>query len=197
LHRGNLTQQELKDVSNSLKIRLDNTRKLLDTLLDWAMLQMNEIKIQLEDIKLSELVENNLAYFREVGDKHIDFVNNVKEDQLVSADRNMLDLIIRNLVSNSIKFTDESGKVEVVTEFGPKKSLIVMIKDNGIGMSTEQMDQLFDSNTLYTTRGTANEKGTGLGLRLCKEFVDRMGGNIWVESVEGKGSTFKFTINRA
>jgi signal transduction histidine kinase len=197
LHEGNLTQQELKDVSLSLKVRLDNTRKLLDTLLDWAMLQMNEIKIQKENIELSKLVESNLAYFREVGDKKIDFINTVKEGQMVSADRNMLDLIIRNLVSNSIKFTDEGGKVEVTTEFGPKKSLIVMIKDNGIGMSTDQMDKLFDTNTLYTTRGTANEKGTGLGLRLCKEFVERMGGNIWVESVEGKGSTFKFTINRA
>ncbi len=197
LHEGNLTQQELKDVSLSLKVRLDNTRKLLDTLLDWAMLQMNEIKIQLEHINLSEVVESNLAYFREVGDKKIDFVNNVKQDQLISADRNMLDLIIRNLISNSIKFTDDGGKVEVITEYGPKKSLIVMIKDDGIGMSTDQMDKLFDSNTLYTTRGTANEKGTGLGLRLCKEFVERMGGNIWVESTEGKGSTFKFTINRA
>ena len=143
------------------------------------------------------MVESNLAYFREVGDKKINFVNAVKEDQMVSADRNMLDLIIRNLVSNSIKFTEEGGTVEVSTEFGPKKSLIVMIKDNGIGMSSDQMDKLFDSNTLYTTRGTANEKGTGLGLRLCKEFVERMGGNIWVESVEGKGSTFKFTLNRA
>ncbi|MTI40584.1 tetratricopeptide repeat-containing sensor histidine kinase [Fulvivirga lutimaris] len=197
LHEGNLTQQELKDVSLSLKVRLDNTRKLLDTLLDWAMLQMNEIKIQKEDIELNKLVESNLAYFREVGDKKIDFINSVKGEQMVSADRNMLDLIIRNLVSNSIKFTDEGGKVEVTTEFGPKKSLIVLIKDNGIGMSTDQMDKLFDTNTLYTTRGTANEKGTGLGLRLCKEFVERMGGNIWVESVEGKGSTFKFTINRA
>ena len=197
LHEGNLTQQELKDVSLSLKIRLDNTRKLLDTLLDWAMLQMNEIKIQLEEIKLIDVVESNLAYFREVGDKEIDFVNSVKKDQIVAADRNMLDLIIRNLVSNSIKFTDDGGKVEVSTEFGPKKSLIVMIKDNGIGMSIDQMDKLFDTSTLYTTRGTANEKGTGLGLRLCKEFVERMGGNIWVESVEGTGSTFKFTINRA
>lgn len=197
LDEGNLTQQELKDVSHSLKIRLDNTRKLLDTLLDWAMLQMNEIKIHKEEIVLTDLVESNLAYFREVGDKKIDFVNAVKDDQMVAADRNMLDLIIRNLVSNSIKFTEEGGKVEVTTEYGPKKSLIVMIKDNGIGMSSDQMEKLFDTSTLYTTRGTANEKGTGLGLRLCKEFVERMGGNIWVESVEGKGSTFKFTINRA
>jgi signal transduction histidine kinase len=76
-------------------------------------------------------------------------------------------------------------------------NLQIRVIDNGIGMSIDQMDKLFDTSTLYTTRGTANEKGTGLGLRLCKEFVERMGGNIWVESVEGTGSTFKFTINRA
>ncbi len=197
LDADNITQEELREVSRSLKIRLDNTRKLLDTLLDWAMLQMNEIKINAEAINLYDLVGDNLAFFSDLEDKKISFVNNTKPDDIVMADRNMLDLIIRNLVSNSIKFTTEGGKIEVTTERGPKKSLIVMIKDSGIGMSEEQMAKIFDTNTLYTTRGTANEKGTGLGLRLCKEFVERMGGNIWVESVQGEGSTFKFTINRA
>lgn len=197
LDEGNMTQKELKEVSHALRLRLDNTRKLLDTLLDWAMLQMNEIKIHTEELDLGNIVEHNFKFFKEIDDKQIRFVNKVDKDSIVKADKNMLDLIIRNLISNAIKFTKEGGEIKVFTEQGPKKSLIVMIQDNGVGMSPEQMDKLFDSSELYTTRGTANEKGTGLGLRLCKEFVERMGGNIWVESTEGKGSIFKFTINRA
>ncbi|MEQ8926328.1 MAG: tetratricopeptide repeat-containing sensor histidine kinase [Fulvivirga sp.] len=197
LDEGNMTQQELKEVSHALKLRLDNTRKLLDTLLDWAMMQMNEIKINLENIKLKGMVEDNFTFFREIGEKNIIFVNSVEADRIVKADKNMLDLIIRNLVSNSIKFTEDGGRVEISTEEGPKNMLIVMINDDGVGMAPEQMNKLFNTTELYTTRGTANEKGTGLGLKLCKEFVERMGGNIWVESEQGKGSTFKFTVSLA
>ncbi len=197
LDGGNMTQKELKDLSVSLKIRLDNTRKLLDTLLDWAMVQMHEIKIQYEQISLSDLVDDNLVFFKEVADKNLEFINTVTKADIVNADRNMLDLIIRNLISNSIKFTKEGGVVEVSSESGSNNEVIVSIRDNGVGMSTEQMDKLFDTTELYTTRGTANEKGTGLGLRLCKEFVERMGGKIWVESTKGEGSTFKFTISKA
>jgi signal transduction histidine kinase/Tfp pilus assembly protein PilF len=197
LDGGNLTQSELNELSRSLKVRLNNTRKLLDTLLDWAMLQMNEIKIQNEVINLSSIVDENMMFFREVADKKLEFINLVNKEDLVKADHNMLDLIIRNLISNSIKFTKEGGKVEVSTEKGDEDSIVVLIKDNGVGISAEQIDKLFDTTELYTTRGTANEKGTGLGLRLCKEFVERMGGKIWVESTEGEGSTFKFTINKA
>ena len=197
LDEGNMTQKELKEVSHALRLRLDNTRKLLDTLLDWAMMQMNEIKINTEELNLSEIADQNFKFFKEIDEKKIDFINELEKNTLVKADKNMLDLIIRNLISNAIKFTNDGGEIKIYSEQGPKKSLIVMVEDNGVGMTPEQMDKLFDSSELYTTRGTANEKGTGLGLRLCKEFVERMGGNIWVESTEGKGSIFKFTINRA
>ncbi len=197
LDEGYMTQEELKEVSKSLKSRLTKTRKLLDTLLDWAMLQMDAIKINNEEIKLVDMVEDNLNFFREVEDKKIKYINNVPESDKVKADRNMLDLIIRNLVSNAIKFTDNGGEVKVGTETSKDGQLIVAIEDNGIGMSKDRMDKLFDTGEIYTTRGTANERGTGLGLKLCKEFVERMGGNILVESTEGKGSIFKFTIQKA
>ncbi|GAA0894177.1 hypothetical protein GCM10009122_38570 [Fulvivirga kasyanovii] len=196
LDEGNLNQEELRQLTKSLKVRLDNTRKLLDNLLDWALVQMNEITIQEEPLELKELVEENLNFFREINDKDIQFIDNVEKDTSVLADRNMLDLIIRNLVANSIKFTRDGGFVEISAEDKDNDTLIVSIKDNGIGMSEEQRSQLFNTTVLYTTKGTANEKGTGLGLKLCKEFVERMGGKIWVESKEGEGSTFKFTIKK-
>ncbi|MEP2774173.1 MAG: tetratricopeptide repeat-containing sensor histidine kinase [Fulvivirga sp.] len=196
LDEGHLTQEELLQVTKSLRIRLDNTRKLLDNLLDWAMMQMNEIEIKEEGLALKSIVEDNLTFFREVNDKEINFFNKVG-DELVIADRNMLDLVLRNLVSNSIKFTEPKGIVEVYVGESTDNEYTICVGDNGIGMSAEQRDKVFDSGMLYTTPGTSNEKGTGLGLKLCKEFVDRMGGKIWVESEEGKGSTFKFTIKKA
>lgn len=196
LDEGNLTQEELRQLTQSLKIRLDNTRKLLDNLLDWALVQMNEITIQEEPLELKDLVEQNLTFFREINDKNIQFINHVDEDTSVLADKNMLDLIIRNLVANSIKFTREGGFVDISAKDKDNDTLVVSIKDNGIGMNEEQKSQLFNTTVLYTTKGTANEKGTGLGLKLCKEFVERMGGDIWVESKEGEGSTFKFTIKK-
>ncbi|ELR70526.1 hypothetical protein C900_03685 [Fulvivirga imtechensis AK7] len=196
LDEGSLTQEELRQLTRSLKTRLDNTRKLLDNLLDWALVQMNEITIQEETMDLNHLVDDNLSFFREVNDKHIHFLNEVEEKTMVLADKNMLDLIIRNLIANSIKFTGEGGFVEVSVEERNNDWLIVEIRDNGMGMSEEQKAQLFNTTTLYTTKGTANEKGTGLGLKLCKEFVERMGGEIWVESTEGEGSSFKFTVKK-
>jgi len=192
---GHLSQDELKHLTKSLRIRLNNTRKLLDNLLDWAMVQMNEIDIKEEDLELKRIVEENLTFFREVNDKEINFFNKV-EGEVAFADRNMLDLVIRNLISNSIKFTDDKGEVEVYVESNDHE-LTVCIGDNGVGMTKEQTEKLFDTSVIYTTPGTSNEKGTGLGLKLCKEFVERMGGKIWVESEEGKGSTFKFTVKKA
>ncbi|WP_238354362.1 tetratricopeptide repeat-containing sensor histidine kinase [Fulvivirga marina] len=196
LDEGSLNQEELRQLTKSLKVRLDNTRKLLDNLLDWALVQMNEITIQEEPLELKDLVTENLNFFREINDKNIEFIDLVEKDTSVLADRNMLDLIIRNLVANSIKFTREGGFVEISAEDKDNDTLIIKIRDNGIGMSEEQKSQLFNTTVLYTTKGTANEKGTGLGLKLCKEFVERMGGKIWVESKEGEGSTFKFTIKK-
>ncbi|MDX1628160.1 MAG: tetratricopeptide repeat-containing sensor histidine kinase [Fulvivirga sp.] len=191
---GHLTQEELVQLTKSLRIRLNNTRKLLDNLLDWAMLQMNEIEIKKESVPLKDVVQENLAFFREINDKQISFFDHVT-NEVVMADRNMLDLIIRNLISNSIKFTKQKGIVEVFVEDG-NTDWIVCIKDNGVGMTPEEVNKVFDKSLIYTTPGTSNEKGTGLGLKLCKEFVNRMNGKIWVESEEGKGSTFKFTVKK-
>ena len=196
LKEGYLTQQELIKLTQSLRVRLDSTSKMLDNLLDWAMMEMNEIMMRREDIELYNFVQSNLLFFQGSNEKRISFMNVVEKKVQVNADRNMLDLIIRNLISNSIKFTNQGGEIVVSSEEENDKMVVISICDNGVGMSPGTVENLFSTATLLTTPGTANEKGRGLGLRLCKEFVEKMGGKIWVESEEGKGSTFKFTIQK-
>ena len=196
MDKDNITEAEMRKMSHALRVRLNNTKKLLDTLLDWAMLQMHEIKIVKQEINLANLANDNFEFFRDIGEKEIVFVNDIPEGKMVSADRNMLDLIIRNIISNSIKFTEVGGEVRIYSKEESGDKITVSIEDNGVGMPQHQIDTLFDTSEFYTTRGTANEKGTGLGLRLCKEFVERMGGKIWVESTIGKGSIFNFTVSK-
>lgn len=111
----------------------------------------------------------------------------------VYADENMLKTVLRNLVANGIKFTDTNGKIDIYTVH--KQNFIeITVSDNGVGMNDEILDKLFKIDKNVTDNGTANEKGSGLGLILCKEFVDRHGGRIWIESLAGKGSAFKFSL---
>ncbi|UII20076.1 tetratricopeptide repeat-containing sensor histidine kinase [Fulvivirga ligni] len=193
---GHITQEELREHTKVLKARLENAKKLLGNLLDWAMVQMDELTIQNETLDLKELVEENITFFRETNDKHIQFFNKIDEEEQVRTDRNMLDLVIRNLISNAIKFTEASGFVEITAEDKSNDWLYVRVTDNGIGMSEEQVTHLFDKSGLHTTRGTENEEGTGLGLKLCKEFIERMGGELLVESKENEGTTFTFTVKK-
>jgi len=123
-------------------------------------------------------------------------VNSVPANAIALADSNTVNLVIRNLMTNAIKFTNDGGKVEMSAK-EQNNELVISVKDNGIGMKSDVLKILFDKTAPYTTRGTANEKGTGLGLILCKEFVEKNGGKIWVESDEGQGSTFWFTLPKA
>jgi signal transduction histidine kinase len=109
------------------------------------------------------------------------------------ADEDMIKVVIRNLVSNAIKFTRPGGDIEIMAEI-IHSELLVIFSDNGVGIPASRINNLFDISKIETTQGTSNEKGTGLGLMLCKEFVEKHGGKIWVESIENKGSQFKFTL---
>jgi signal transduction histidine kinase len=116
-------------------------------------------------------------------------------DLTITADRNMIKTILRNLISNAIKYTYKNGKVEVKAILKDSRAEI-SVSDNGIGMTKETMSKLFRIDANLFTPGTENEKGTGLGLLLCKEFVEKHGGKIWVESELGKGSVFSFSLPR-
>ena len=123
-------------------------------------------------------------------------INRIPETAIGYADSNTINLVIRNLITNAIKFTNDGGEIVLASE-EKGNELVVSIKDNGIGMTEDITKKLFDKVNPYSTRGTANEKGTGLGLILCKEFVEKNGGRIWVESTVDKGSTFWFTLPKA
>ncbi len=125
----------------------------------------------------------------------MELVNNINENILVYADKYMIDTIIRNFVSNSIKFTNSGGKI-IIKGVINGDNAEVSVTDTGIGISLENQKNLFRIDEQFRRDGTANEKGTGLGLILCKEFIEKNNGVLWVESEEGKGSRFSFTVPR-
>lgn len=196
LDKGAVKPEELPNHIKELRTRFNHTRTLLNNLLDWTLLQMDKLNLQATKIDLRKIVDENVQLLGPVQGKDITLLNQIPDPAIGFADSNTVNLVIRNLMTNAIKFTNDGGKVIVSAE---EKGLewIISVEDNGVGMKPEVLKILFDKTAPYTTRGTANEKGTGLGLILCKEFVEKNGGRIWVESEEGKGSKFWFTLPRA
>ena len=147
-----------------------------------------------EKIDLNTLIKATIDLFTELTEiKQIKILTNVPESIVVFADKNMLMTVFRNLISNALKFSNHGKNIYIfIVKY--EKEYIITIKDEGIGMKPEDRSKLFQLGTHFTTFGTDNENGTGLGLVLCQEFVEKHGGKIWVESVLGKGSEFKFTL---
>jgi signal transduction histidine kinase len=186
--------KSLKDFITQIYKYSNNTFNLLENLLQWSMLQTGRIPLRPTVINLKHVIEENLELLTgNAKNKNI-------EMQIISTnacsayiDANQITTVVRNLISNAIKFTPNNGKIKVrVDEDG--EFWRVSINDNGIGIDKKDIKKLFLIDSNPTTIGTSQEKGTGLGLILCKEFVERNGGRIWVESTHGKGSTFSFTV---
>lgn len=196
LDKGAVTASELPRHIKELKARFNHTRTLLNNLLDWTLLQMDKLSVQAAKIDIYNLVEENIQLLTSVQSKDIRLINEVPRNLIGFADSNTINLVIRNLITNAIKFTNDGGTVRIAAREKDAEWL-VSVKDNGVGMNNDALKMLFDKTAPYTTRGTANEKGTGLGLILCKEFVEKNNGRIWVESEEGAGSTFFFTLPKA
>jgi len=173
-----------------------HTFELLENLLDWARMKQGRIPFEPQKFLLNSLVNTEFEGLRNNADqKNIQLINGIHESLIVTADENMISTVLRNLISNAIKFTPKGGQVKVEVEVEVENSqVIISVSDTGIGMKPETIEKLFKIETSFTTRGTENEKGTGLGLLLCKEFIEKHEGKIWVESEEGKGSTFSFSL---
>jgi signal transduction histidine kinase/predicted negative regulator of RcsB-dependent stress response len=193
MSKGGLTVEEFGLQTKELRIRFNHTRTLLNNLLDWTLLQMDKLSLQPAKINLRKIVDENVELLTSLQTKSIRLDNQIPEDAFGLADSNTINLVIRNLMTNAIKFTNDGGVVTIAAK-EEKHEWVVSVHDNGIGIKPEVMQILFDKTAPYTTRGTANEKGTGLGLILCKEFVEKNNGRIWVESKENQGSTFRFTV---
>lgn len=172
------------------------TLDLLSNLLSWARSQTGAITFQPQNVDLGTLTDNTLDLLRSSAlQKGITLENRIPEGMAIQADPDMLQLVIRNLVSNGIKFTPEKGSVTIrISE--ERERLTVMVEDSGVGIPPEDMEKLFCPDCTVSTRGTRQEAGTGIGLLLCREFVALHGGEITVDSVEGTGSRFAFTLPR-
>ncbi|TAL70632.1 MAG: sensor histidine kinase [Bacteroidetes bacterium] len=170
------------------------TFRLLENLLEWANSQRGKIVFKPGPIILRELYTEEFSSLNDMATaKNIELIRSFQDDLKIIADKNMLKTILRNLISNAIKFTHKNGRVEVkaITD---NSHVEISVSDNGLGMTKETVAKLFRIDSDISTPGTENEKGTGLGLILCKEFIERHGGKIWVESESGKGSIFKFIL---
>lgn len=192
---GTISAQEFKSYMPLFSKNLYSTYALLENLLVWSRSQMKGEKLILENFNLSDLIkekENN--WIDQATNKNIQIVTELNDHSQVYADREMIKIVLRNLVSNALKFTPEDGEIKITTQH--KNGMVqVCIHDTGVGISEENQKKLFNG-VQFTTKGTSNETGTGLGLMLCKDFVEKNGGNLWVESEIGKGSTFAFTLPR-
>ena len=172
----------------------NNTLVLLDNLLVWAISQNKEKNFKPVKINLCELLKEEIENLKMLAEqKHISLKQDIGQELNVTADLQMVKTILRNLICNAIKYTNENGKI-VINALEKKKLVEVDVTDNGIGISTEIQKKLFKIDFLHSTPGTNDEKGTGLGLLLCKEFIELHGGDIWIESQPGRGSRFSFTL---
>jgi len=191
------SDDEKKKMIKNLHEASANTYKLLQNLLEWAKTQLGKITVKPEVFDLKIIADENFEVFNSVAkSKNIKIESDIPDRTLVKADKNMINTVVRNLISNAIKFTPEGGKIQISakilnghTEF--------CVADNGVGIKSEDIGKLFSISEQFRSVGTNNETGSGLGLILCKEFVEKNNGTIWVESEYRSGSKFRFVLSTA
>lgn len=192
-----LSQEEIVSLGKGLNDSLKNLYALLENLLYWSMMQRNIVEYNPTQINLFDLVQKIFGLTDlSIKKKNIVLINKIENGTFVYADVDMLRLILHNLLMNAIKFTPAEGGKITLSSTDEGGFVEVSVQDTGVGIEFLNSSGLFNFNTITTTKGTAGEKGTGLGLPLCKEFVERCGGTIWVESDLGKGSRFTFTLQK-
>ncbi len=190
---GLVTEQQLSQMAGRLKVRVDNTTMLLDNLLNWSHSQMEGFSPACEPIDIADLVTAECINHEAAAKaKNIGLSNEVAPEMFAMGDRAMIALVLRNLISNAIKFTQDHGHVHIsAAQVGTRLHLAVA--DTGIGIPAEHISKVLGSD-YFSTDGTAHERGSGLGLRLCKEFLDKNNGEIWLVANAGPGTTFWFSL---
>jgi signal transduction histidine kinase len=189
-----LSKDEIQALAKDLDKSLKNLYSLLNNLLEWARSQTGNIDFAAEAFDISDVLnENSELLTTQATTKQITILHEKASPLEVYAHKQSITTVVRNLISNAIKFTPPGGAIRL-TATKMNTEVVVSITDNGVGMNQSVIDKLFRIDTKHSTIGTANEKGTGLGLILCKDFIEKNGGRIWVTSDEGKGSVFYFTL---
>jgi len=190
-----LTMAEVQEIATNMSKSATNLYRLLENLLQWSQIQKGTIPFKKVAVQLSLLINESIDTIQESAkSKGIEITTDIPADLVVFADTDMLQTVIRNLVSNAVKFTAKGGKVSLSAKVDAIENVEISIQDNGIGMSLAMVENLFRLDIKTNRPGTEGEPSSGLGLLLCKEFIEKHGGNIWIESEEGKGSVFHFTL---
>ena len=190
-----LTMSEVQAIAVDMRISATNLFRLIENLLHWSSMQQGKIPFKPEVTKLIKVVDESVTMIRESAkNKSIDIIIDIPDDTTVFADSYMLQTVIRNLFSNAVKFTHKGGKITISAKAKDGKNIEITVKDSGIGMSPALIENLFRIDVKTNRIGTEDEPSTGLGLLLCKDFIEKHGGKLLVESEVGKGSTFNFTI---
>ncbi|MDA3953025.1 MAG: HAMP domain-containing sensor histidine kinase [Bacteroidales bacterium] len=189
-----LSDDKKREYIKTIRITSEKTYNLLNNLLEWTRSQSGVIEYKPEKFEIETLLKKNIELFQEIGkNKDISISNSMQKNCSVFADKNMLDVVIRNLISNAIKFVYPGGEIQANC-FTSENNIVVEISDTGIGIDEDDLKNLFKIDETKSTSGTSNETGSGLGLLLCKDFIMKCEGEIWVNSELGKGSVFSFSI---
>jgi signal transduction histidine kinase len=189
-----MTSEEIRFAAGSMRSSATNLNRLLENLLEWSRMEQGLIPFEPKlHLLLPELEESTSTIHDKANNKKIKINANIDKNTTVFADHNILQAVLRNLISNAVKFTPKGGAITIQGE-ETSYNTTISIADTGIGMNAKMIKNLFRIDEQTNRKGTDNELSTGLGLIICKEFIEKHGGTIWVESEEGKGSTFYFSF---
>ncbi|OQY48088.1 MAG: hypothetical protein B6242_03335 [Anaerolineaceae bacterium 4572_78] len=193
------SHQEIQDMGESIYHAARNAFNLLENLLHWSRMQRGSMPLDISPIDITYIAQKNVELLNyNASDKGVTLQTSLTNSIMACADQNMIDTVIRNLTSNALKFTPSGGSITIHArndeDISEGDFVEVSISDTGIGISKENIKKLFRLDTHHTTLGTSDEKGTGLGLIICQEMVEKNDGRIWIESELGKGTTVKFII---
>lgn len=185
---------EIEEYANIILQSSNKAMDLLTNLLEWAQSQSGRIVFKPQNIEVVAFINETTHLYDEVAkQKLITIKKELPGDLIIFADKHMLSTVFRNLFSNAVKFTKSGGEV-VISAVLKENNVVFSLTDNGVGIAEKNINKLFRIDQSYSTQGTNNEIGTGLGLILCKEFIEKCNGKIWVESVLGVGTTFSFSL---
>ncbi len=189
-----LSKDEIQQYNADIHTSLKKQFELLNNLLHWSRIQNKNYNLTLENINLYDEIQNAIQTLElTAAQKNLHLFNEVDKNIIVSADKNMIELVLRNLIANSIKFSIRNGYVKIISERSDG-TIKITVSDNGVGIPNNNLDKIFRVDIQYSTPGTMEEKGTGLGLILCKEIVEKHGGKIWIDSELGKRTDVSFTL---
>jgi signal transduction histidine kinase/CheY-like chemotaxis protein len=194
-----LSTEDFREFTESIYRTVRDVYDLLENLLAWSRLQRGKMETEIEHLPLKQVIEKNIQLLSNIAaSKGVHLENTVTADIFIDADKNMLNTVARNLISNALKFTPQGGKVSVSAQSSSKDTdmMQIAVTDTGIGITKDDQAKLFRMDVTHSTMGTAKEAGTGLGLIICQEMVEKMSGRIWVESegIPGQGTTIQFTV---